>query len=194
MRIGFGSNDDDDENDEFPLGRDYWNQDENSSIYKSDPYESTMYVPFTERTVEFSFLNGTSKTITFDESDRFDNPKQEEVGNIHREKYYKFDDISFGYFRNRPYKNIADFMLSTSDDKKPEIMVTTANQTYTEPQEKRDMVAVIKATVVDIYTGSLMKWELEEIHSVERVSIDDTYENDIRYPTEGAIPHYVDKL
>jgi len=128
-----------------------------------------------------------------DESDRFDNPKQEEVGNIHREKYYKFDDISFGYFRNRPYKNIADFMLSTSDDKKPEIMVTTANQTYTEPQEKRDMVAVIKATVVDIYTGSLMKWELEEIHSVERVSIDDTYENDIRYPTEGAIPEYMNE-
>lgn len=176
---------------EFPCGKDYWNK--HGSIWKSDPYTSTMYIPFTERTVEFGFLNGVSKTVTFDESDRFENPTKKKLGQINREQYYKFEDISLGYFRSRTFNNIADIMLSTTDDISPEIVITSANHLYTEPKESKEMVAVVKATIVDIYTGNLMKWKLKDIQSIERFPQEQIDENGCRYPTEGAIPEWIDE-
>jgi len=191
MKFGFASDDEEDDN-EFPLGKDYWTiQGEDSSIYESDPYTTTMYIPFVEKTVEFGFLNGTSKTVTFDESDRFNSPKQKEVGNIQREEYYTFDEVQIGYFRKRPNKHIADIMLSTSYSNEPKIIITTPNHLYTEPKKTREMVAVIKATVKDIYSGTIMKWKLLDVESIERVSKENAKENDIRYPTEGAVPEYL---
>jgi hypothetical protein len=56
------------------------------------------------------------------------------------------------------------------------------------------MVAVIKVSVKDYLHHGISRWHVDELQSIERKYRYKIDELGKRYPTEGAIPHYVDKL
>jgi hypothetical protein len=90
------------DNDGFPLGRDYWNKNPENNSYVSEKYESTIHIPFIERTIEINFVNGGSKTITYDSSEYFENPVEENKENIHQEYYFnEFNDVKTFYTPGR---------------------------------------------------------------------------------------------
>lgn len=177
----------------FPISRDYWNEPEYGSNYESDEYNSIMHIPFTERTIEIGFVDGSSKVITYDESDKFANPKKEKLQSCSREKYYKFRNISRSYPDGKDAKTgVLEIRLDNRSI--PEIVVTGSNITYIEPEKEREMVAVISAQVIDKLYSSIMKWELKSINSIERVPKESISELTEKYPTEGAIPEYISTL
>ena len=180
------------DNDGFPLGRDYWNKNPENNSYVSEKYESTIHIPFIERTIEINFVNGGSKTITYDSSEYFENPVEENKENIHQEYYFnEFNDVKTFYTPGR-YDRLKLHNNNSNDN--AEYTITTNNHTYIRLKNEREMVAVIKVSVKDYLHRGISRWHVDELQSIERKYRYKIDELGKRYPTEGAIPHYVDKL
>lgn len=180
------------EDDRFPHGREYWNKmNDYDNSYVSDAYESTMYIPYTKRIIEINFVGEDSKIITHESSEYFENPVEENKGNINQKYYFKFNDVRTFH---TPGRHDRLKLNNNNSNEDAEYTITTNNHTYTELKNEQEMVSVIKVSVKDYLCDGIMRWQVDEIQSIECVPRNkiDTLEK--RYPTEGAIPEWIDKL
>lgn len=159
-----------------------WTRDDD--IWKCEPYPETMYVPFTRVEVEFGFVNGGPKTITYDETAN-QNPERSEVGGVPRAHYYQIAGADID--RN---KGDSQTRVVLVFDETPELTVIPPNQSYEQVLSKKELAAVVQAPIKEwVYDDGDAYWTVDDATQLKITDIiprSEAPKDGERYPTAGA--------
>lgn len=176
--------------DEYDSTSTHWNE-VYSGKFESDEYETEMHIPFIRRTVKIGFVGGDSETIEYDVGSEY----IETTDNEPRKK--KFCQIGTVVTKEIENKNLKPInVLTPVPSNTPEISVVPENVTYTKIKEDKEMVLVANATAVDtlLEHDNVVTWNPKRLISIEYFNHETVDEIKHPYPTEGAVPEYLNKI